>query len=77
MKKPTQKVKVGISMPGYRIEGYISVLEGQRPSDFLNVEEQQFVALTEVKIYDWKGEFLEDREFVAVNKERVSWLSEI
>ena len=64
-------------MPGYRVEGLISVPDGQRPSDFLNSQRYKFIALTETKVYDWQGEFLEDKEFLAINKERVSWIAEI
>ena len=64
-------------MPGYRVEGFIFVPEGQRASDFLNAQEQKFVALTDVKIYDWQGEFLEDKNFMAVNKERISWIAQV
>jgi hypothetical protein len=77
MRRPTRKVKVAVSMPGYRIEGLISVPEGQRASDFLNAQRYQFVSLTEVKVYDWQGEFLEDKEYLAVNKERISWIAEV
>jgi len=50
--------------------------EGVRCSDFLNSEKNSFVSLTEAKIYDWQGNFLEDKDFIAVNKERISWVSE-
>ncbi len=74
--KPTVKSKIVISMPGYRIEGYISLPEGLRCSDFLNSERNEFISLTEVKIYDWQGQFLEDKDFIAVNKEKISWIGE-
>ena len=77
MKKPIDKVRVIISMPSYRLEAFMSVVQGLRPLDFLNTESQQFVALTEVKVYDWKGEFIEDKEFMAVNKEKISWITEV
>lgn len=74
--KPTVKSKIVISMPGYRIEGHISLPEGLRCSDFLNSERNEFISLTEVKIYDWQGQFLEDKDFIAVNKEKISWIGE-
>ncbi|MBN2120359.1 MAG: hypothetical protein JW734_04835 [Candidatus Omnitrophica bacterium] len=77
LRKPIKRVKVAISMPGYRIEGFISVPEGQRPSDFLNARRFRFVAITDSKVYDWQGEFLEDKDFLAVNKERISWIAEM
>ena len=77
MKKPTQPVKVVLSMPGFRVEGLISVPEGQRPSDYLNDQDKLFIAITDAKIYDWKGEFLEEKDFIAINKERISMISEI
>lgn len=76
MKKPVIKTKIAVSMQGLRIEGYISVPEGLRPSDFLNAE-QQFVSVIDVKIYDWKGEFLEDKEYMAINKDRISWIAQV
>jgi len=77
MKKAVEKIKVAMSMPGYRVEGFIFVLEGQRASDFLNDQDKLFIAVTEAKIYDWKGDFLEDKDFIAVNKDRISLISEI
>jgi len=74
--KPIRKQKIVLSMPGYRIEGCISLPEGVRCSDFFNSEKNSFVALTEAKIYDWQGNFLEDKDFIAINKEKVSWVSE-
>jgi len=76
MKRPIRKTKVVISMAGYRLEGVVSVPEGIRPSDFLNSHDQMFIAVTDCKIYDWKGEFLEDKDFIAINKERISWIAE-
>ncbi|HEC70088.1 MAG TPA: hypothetical protein ENI31_07390 [Candidatus Omnitrophica bacterium] len=75
--RPIRKQRVVLSMPGYRIEGYISLPEGVRCSDFLNSERNSFVSLTEVKIYDWQGNFLEDKDFIAANKKRISWVSEL
>jgi uncharacterized protein involved in tolerance to divalent cations len=77
MKRPVKRVKAVMSMPGFRIEGYISVPEGVRASDFLNEQEHAFVSVVEARIYDWKGDFIEDKEFMAVNKERISWMAEI
>ena len=77
MKKPIKKTKVVISMPGYRLEGILSVTEGVRPSDFINSHEQLFISLTDCKVYDWQGKFLEDKDFIVVNKERISWVAEM
>ena len=77
MRRPIRRVKVAISMPGYRIEGLISVPEGHRPSDFLNTQRYRFIAITDTKVYDWQGEFLEDKEFLAINKDRISWIAEV
>ena len=77
MKRPTVKTKISICMPGLRLEGMISVPEGLRVSDFLNDEKSLFVSVTDIKIYDWKGEFLEDKEFMAINKERITWIAEV
>jgi len=77
MKRPVKRVKTALSMPGFRIEGHISVPEGVRVSDFLNEQAHPFISVIEARIYDWKGEFIEDKEFMAVNKERISWMAEI
>jgi len=77
MKRPVKRVKTVMSMQGFRIEGYISVPEGVRASDFLNEQTQSFISVIDAKVYDWKGDFIEDKEFMAVNKERISWMAEI
>ena len=77
MKRPVTKQRVTLSMPGVRVEGYFSVPEGLRASDHLNDVGNQFVILTDAKLYDWKGDYLEDKEFLAVNKNRITWIAEI
>jgi len=77
MKRPVRKQKITLSMPGLRVEGHYSVPEGLRASDHLNDVDHQFVLLTDAKLYDWKGDYLEDKEFLAVNKNRITWISEI
>ena len=63
-------------MPGYRVEGYIFVNKGQRATDYLNTRDKSFIAVTDAKIYDWKGDLLEQKEFIAVNKDRISLIAE-
>ncbi len=76
VKKPIRKVKVIVSMPGYRIEGMIHVWEGERITDFLNSQKKTFIALTDAKVYDWQGEFIEDKKFMSVNRNRIAWMAE-
>ena len=71
-----QKFKVVISTPGFKIKASLVVPEGLRLSDYLNDRSKIFVSLVEVKIFDWKGEFLEDTDFLGLNKERIIWIRE-
>jgi hypothetical protein len=77
MKRPVRKQRVIISTSGLRIEGSFSVPEGLRASDHLNDVTQQFIMLTGTKLYDWKGDYLEDKEFLALNKNLITWMSEL
>lgn len=77
VKRPTIRKRVSVCMPGIRLEGTFAVPEGLRVSDFLNDSNCIFVSVVDVKIYDWKGDFLEDKEFMAVNKERITWIAEV
>lgn len=67
------KVRILISIPGYRIEGDAHIMNGIRFSDFLNESKVDFVPMTNVDIFDWKGEFLYKAKFLAINKEKIAW----
>lgn len=67
------KIRIVISIPGFKIEGEAHILNGIRFSDFLNETKVNFVPLTNVEIYDWKGEFLYKAKFLALNKEKIAW----
>ncbi len=68
--------KVVISTPGYKIEGILVISAGVRLSDYLNNRERPFIPVIKTKMYDWKGEFLEESDFLSINKERIIWIKE-
>jgi len=70
------KFKVVVSTPGFKIEASLVVPQGLRMSDYLNNKEKTFIPLVDCKLYDWKGEFLEDSPFLGINKERIIWIRE-
>jgi len=67
------KIRIVISIPGFKIEGEAHIMNGIRFSDFLNETKVNFVPLTNVEVYDWKGEFLYKTKFLAINKEKIAW----
>lgn len=68
-----ETVKAIIQTPTNRIEGTLYVRPGERVSDMLNRSEQ-FLPLTEVTVYDLKGEKVYEGDFIAVNIQYVIWL---
>ena len=67
------KVKIMVSIPGFRIEGEAHIMNGIRFSDFLNEAKVDFVPLTNVDIFDWKGDFLYRSKFIAIHKDKIIW----
>lgn len=67
------QVRIIVSLSGFRVEGDAHIMNGIRFSDFLNESKVNFVPLTNVEVFDWKGEFLYRTKFLAVNKEQISW----
>ena len=76
MKKPVVKKSVRIFLKGIQIEGFVSVSEGLRVSDFLNNDANIFVSVVDAKIYDWKEDFIQKQEYIAVNKDKIHYLIE-
>ncbi len=56
-----------------RLHGYIYVREGERLKDELSRAEQ-FLAVTDVEIYDLDGKVLYNCEFVAINRDHIVWV---
>jgi hypothetical protein len=75
---PKQTVPVVIRTIDQRIEGLMHVLYNHRVTDVLNGVPEVFIPITSVRIHDAKTDtFIEEREFMAINKEHIVYLSEI
>jgi hypothetical protein len=68
-----ENVAVIVQTTTNRIEGYMHVRSGYRIKDELNSEDQ-FVAVTQAKIYDSDNNLLYTTEFLAVNIHEVIWV---
>ena len=65
--------RVTLYMDGLEIVGNIHLQTvGQRITDLLNEREEQFLALTEVKIYDKRLNLVSEERFICINKNRIS-----
>lgn len=68
------KTEVVIFTPQYRIEGKIHIPLGGRITDFVNIPQTNFIAVTSARIYHTiqKGEGpLYEKDFLALNKEYI------
>jgi hypothetical protein len=68
-----ENVAVIVQTSTHRIEGFMHVRAGYRIKDELNSEDK-FVALTEAKVYNPRGDLEYQTEFLAVNIEEVIWV---
>jgi hypothetical protein len=68
-----ENVAVIVQTTTNRIEGYMHVRSGYRIKDELNSEDQ-FVAVTQAKIYGSDNNLLYTTEFLAVNIHEVIWV---
>lgn len=68
-----ENIAVILQTVSHRIQGFMHVRSGYRIKDELNSEDQ-FVALTEAKIFNIKGELEYQTEFLAVNVQEVIWV---
>ena len=57
-----------------RIAGDIHIREWQRVKDYLDNATERFLAVTNAKVYNFKGEVLHQFDFLAVNLEHVVWI---
>ena len=72
MKAEREAVEVVAFVPGYRINGIIHIPVGGRISDFVNVKEKRFVALTKVSIYlEGTGKLAYKSEFINLNRDYI------
>jgi hypothetical protein len=66
-------VPVIVQTPTHRIEGQFYVRVDYRLKDELNGEEQ-FIAITEAKVFDQAGNLVYQSKFLAINRQRVIWV---
>ncbi|MGB9586214.1 MAG: hypothetical protein ACPL4H_01655 [Anaerolineales bacterium] len=68
-----EQVPVVIQTTYGRIEGFIYVMAGARLKDEINNAEQ-FIAVTNAKLYNMKDECTYITHFVSVNRDHIVWL---
>ena len=66
-------VPVIVQTATHRIEGQLYVRVGYRLKDELNVDEQ-FIAVTDAKVYNQEGNLVYQSEFLAINRQRMIWV---
>lgn len=72
MKAEREGVEVIAFVPGYRINGIVHLPVGGRVSDFVNVKEKRFVAITKASIYfEGTGKLAYKSEFVNLNRDYI------
>lgn len=68
-----EQVAVIIQSTFGRIDGFIYVMAGARLKDEIN-NADQFIAVTNAKIYDSQNAYLCSCKFVSVNRDHIIWL---
>ena len=58
-----------------RIVGDIHIREWQRVKDYLDHSDEEFLAVTNATVYNFKGEVLHQFPFMAINRAHVVWLN--
>lgn len=69
-----EQIPVVIQTVFGRIEGFFHVMAGARLKDEINNAEQ-FVAITNAKIYDLRGDCQLVCEFLSLNRDHIIWLA--
>jgi len=64
------KAKVTILTRSYRIKGYIHLLPGARVTDYL-VDSKDFLALTDVEVWDTGGRQVLTAPFVNISRDHI------
>jgi len=67
-------VQATIQTMTQRISGAIHILEWQRVKDYLDNLPEKFIAVTNAKVYNFKGEVIAEYDFLAINVENVIWV---
>jgi len=72
MKAEREAVEVIAFVPGYRINGIIHLPPGGRISDFVNIKEKRFIAITKASIYsEGTGKLSHKSEFINLNRDYI------
>ena len=64
------KTKVVILTHSYRIKGSVHLLPGARITDFL-VDSKEFLAVTDVEIWNLSGQQILSAPFVSISREHI------
>ena len=68
-----EQVRCVMVVRDWRIEGDMHVLSGSRLTDALNSKAKDFLAVTNVKVYDARtGDMLFTPPYIAVNRESIA-----
>ena len=76
-----EKIQKKVSVPAtiqtvtQRIEGEIHIREWQRVKDYLDHGQEDFLAVTDATVYNFKGEVLHRFPFLAINLAHIVWLN--
>jgi hypothetical protein len=72
MKTEREAVEIIAFVPGYRINGVVHLPPGGRITDFVNVKEKPFIAVTKASIYfEETGKLAYKSEFVDLNRDYI------
>lgn len=70
MAEPSARTKVVILTRSYRIKGYIHLQPGARVTDYM-IDSKDFMALTEVEIWDLGGRLVMNSPFVDISRDHI------
>lgn len=70
MSEDNTKTKVVILTRTYRIKGYIHMQSGARVTDYM-IDSKDFMALTEVEVWDLGGRLILTAPFVNVSRDHI------
>jgi hypothetical protein len=70
MAEENARTKVVILTRSYRIKGHIHLLPGARVTDYM-IDSKDFMALTEVEIWDLDGRLVMSSPFVDISRDHI------
>ena len=71
---PKKPIPVIIQTQNQSIHGIMYTPQDSRIKDALNDYQEQFFAVTDVVVYDSNGEELHRVDFLAINRDHITWL---